>query len=305
MSIAPAPTCPIPLVCPACKGHLVQTPDRFACAACGAAFGYQQGFPDLVVGERFEDASDDELLRYEEQSNADLTRNYWIPLFQKLWQGQAAPRVLSCGCGTGMDVDLLTEAGFDVVGIDCGNRANIWPRRALQERLLLANGKNLPFEDRVFDGAFCGCVFPHVGVEGDTNRVAPDYAESRLALAREMSRVVKPGGKIVVASPNRLFPFDIFHGRQPGSYKPRWNWPGSPFLLSFADYRDMFKAAGCADAEALPVTDYWGFVRSRNSLKGMVLGLPVRFVFWLVSQPAARWLRASPINPWLVVLITK
>ena len=297
--------CPIPLVCPSCKGPLESDPDRWRCAACGAVYGYAGGFPDLIVGERFEDASDETLLRYEEHSNAHLAENYWIPLFRRLWPGLDRPRILSCGCGTGMDVDLLAGAGFDIVGIDCGNRTQVWPRRAHPERLLLANGKNLPFRDQTFDGAFCGCVFPHVGVLGDSNRVGPHFKAERLSLAREMARVLKPGGKIVVASPNRWFPFDIFHGRRPGSYKPRWNWPGNPFLLSLADYRDLFRQAGCGAAETLPINRYWGFVRSQNSLKGLLLGLPVRFVFWLVSLNALRCLRASPINPWLIVLITK
>ena len=37
----------------------------------------------------------------------------------------------------------------------------------------------------------------------------------------------------------------------------------------------------------------------------MLAGTPVRFVFWLVSRPAFAFLRDSPINPWLVVLMQK
>ena len=80
----------------------------------------------------------------------------------------------------------------------------------------------------------------------------------------------------MVSSPNRLFLFDIFHGRSPGSYQPRPNWPRDPFLLSVADYRKLFREAGCSTAQAQPVEGYWGFIRSKHSLKGILLGLPVR-----------------------------
>ena len=296
---------PVLLACPACRGPLGSRAAGLACSDCGREFGWHDGFLDLIVGARFDDASDEALLNYEEQSNRDLTLNYWLPLFRRLRDGSEPWRLLSVGCGTGIDVDLLNEAGFQCIGIDCGNRASVWPRRQAQDRLLMANGMHLPFPDGSFDAVFCGCVFPHVGVLGDTAKVAHDCQAQRAQLAREMGRVLRPGGRIVAASPNRWFPFDIFHGRAPGSYKARFNPPSDRFLLSRADYDRLFRAAGCGRATALPVEGYWGFIRSRHSLRGFVLGLPVRFVLWLVSQRPFAFLRPSPISPWLVVTSRK
>jgi SAM-dependent methyltransferase len=297
---------PVELACPACRAPVLPGASGVACDACGRSFGRTGGFLDLIVGERFDDPSDDVLLAYEEQSNRDLTLNYWIPLFRRLWpSGPRPPRVLSVGCGTGVDVELLHQAGFESVGIDCGNRVQVWPRRGAPERLLMANGKHLPFPDASFDAVFCGCVFPHVGVVGDTAITAPDCGEQRAKLAAEMGRVLRPGGRVVVASPNRWFPFDIFHGRAPGSYKVRFNPPTQRFLLSLGDYDRLFRASGCGPATALPVEGYWGFIRSRHSLRGYVLGLPVRFAFWLVSRPAFAFLRPTPLAPWLVVMAQK
>lgn len=297
---------PFTLVCPLCRGALEFTPLRIACRRCAGEFAYQEGIPDLVVGGRFEDADDPDRMAYEDVSNADTTRNYLVPTFRGLLRELAhRPRLLSVGCGVGIDVDILTQAGFDVVGIDCGNRCQAWARREQRHRLYLANGKHLPFEDATFDLVYCGCVFPHVGVVGDSRKVRPDYAEERLAIAREMTRVVRPGGHILVSSPNRLFPLDIFHGRSAEQPYPLLNLPTNPFLLSAGDYQRLFREAGCDRARCLPVNGYWGFVRMKKRRTGRVLAVPVEAVFRLVSWRALRFLARSPINPWLVVLMEK
>ena len=272
-------------------------------------------FPDLVVGGRFEDEENESLLAYEELCNEDTTRNYWIPTFRQLIRDrvndlstgkkEASPAILSLGCGTGVDVDLLTKEGYSAYGIDCGNRSSVWHRRTETKRLIMANGMNLPFEDNTFDVAFCGCVFPHVGVLGDSRRVSRNYFDDRLKLAREMTRVVRPGGRVVVSSPNRWFPLDLFHGRAEGSYRPTLNWPTSPFLLSHRDYVNLFLEAGCQSASLLPNQNYWGFIRAKNSLKGKVFSLPVKFLFWLASQDSLRFLRGSFLNPWIIVALQK
>lgn len=276
------------------------------CTQCGKQFEVRGGFPDLIVGDRFEDEYNEALVKYEEECNIDTTLNYWIPLFHTLAPpSNPSSKILSVGCGTGVDVDLLSDQGYKAVGIDCGNRMNSWPWRHQLDRLMMANGMQLPFEDGSFDIAFCGCVFPHVGVVGDSFQTSPRFREDRLQLAKEMSRVVKPGGKIVVSNPNRYFPFDIFHGRETGSLKVRPYSPFDPFLLSVSDYRWLFQQAGCTTATALPNEGYWGFIRSKNSWKGWAMGMPVRFLFWLASRKPMAFMRGSFLNPWLVVLIEK
>ena len=280
-------------------------PGEIRCCQCDARFGYTNGIPDLIVGARFDDAEDDARCACEEESTAYTVTNYWIPQLRRLTEGQGRPRVLAVGCGAGVEVDLLNRAGFDCFGIDCGQRTQAWPRRESQDALFLANGMNLPFKDESFDVAFCGCVFPHVGVQGDTFKVTTVYDADRRRLAREMVRVVKPRGHIIVTSPNRLFPLDLFHGRASGNYKVRPYWPGDRFLLSFGDYARLFSAAGCRDVRTLPIGGYWGFLQSRKNLKGFVLGLPVRALFWLADRRSIPFVRSSPLAPWIAVLATR
>ena len=288
-------------VCPQCLGALAFTASAIQCEGCGAAFDYRDGFPDLVIGGRFDDDLGDAQTRYEEESNDWLAQKYLIPTLIRLLAGVKRPRVLSLGCGTGVDIDRLAARGFDVVGIDCGNRSSVWPRRDHRDRFCLANGKHLPFETASFDAVYCGCVFPHVGVEGDSTRLRPDYEEERRAIARQIGRVLKPGGSVMVSSPNRLFPLDIFHGRSPEQPYPRLNAPWSRFLLSAGDYRRLLGTVGFVRPRLQPVTGYWGFVRMKQHLKGRILALPVEAVFRAVSSPPLRGLRGSPISPWIVM----
>lgn len=296
----------IRLVCPVCRSPLSMLPDKVICVGCSHTFEYDRGFVDLIVGGRFEDEPNAERCAYEERSNAHTTEHYLMPTFAKLFPPGGKPkRLLSLGCGTGIDVDMLNAAGFEVQGIDCGNRCDVWPHREFRSRLHLANGKHLPFEDETFDAAYCGCVFPHVGTQGESHAVLPEYREERLAIAREMSRVLKPDGYILVSSPNRLCPVDIFHGRSKEHPLPRLNLPSDPFLLSAEDYRKLFGEAGCQLFRLLPVRGYWGFINMKTHWKGRILAAPVETIFRVVSNDALSFLRPMPVSPWLVMLMRK
>ena len=300
---------PVDIVCPCCHrqnfskiGTASNEIVHITCMHCGELFSIENKFANLVVGERFNDESDEDCLCYEEASNQYTTDNFWIPLFKKSQKEQGRKlKILAVGCGIGREVDMLCDAGFDCVGIDNGNRAKIWPNRKYSNRFLMANGMHMPFSDKSFDVVFCGCVFPHVGVNGDSVNVTDDYFDDRKKLAAEMCRVVKADGEIVVASPNRKFPFDLFHGREQGSYVPRYNRPDERFLLNKNDYKALFFEAGCKRCELLPIKGYWGFVRSKYSFKGLLLSLPVRIIINLVSSPYLKSLRGSFISPWLTL----
>ena len=61
------------------------------------------------------------------------------PTFQNLFGSKVkSPKVLSLGCGTGADIDILCNEGFNGVGIDCGNRTWAWPRREHKDRFFVS-----------------------------------------------------------------------------------------------------------------------------------------------------------------------
>src|SRR6266540_345644 len=134
------------------------------------------------------------------------TRDSWWNLDQLrlalgrfgLTNGGAALDVLDVGCGVGHWGRLLADAldrPLRLVGID---REPEWIGEAFARarelrghwRYQIGDASHLPFADASFDLVTCQTVMIHL-------------AEPRAALA-EWTRVLRPGGRLVVAEPNNL-----------------------------------------------------------------------------------------------------
>jgi ubiquinone/menaquinone biosynthesis C-methylase UbiE len=103
---------------------------------------------------------------------------------------------LDFGCAEGGYANALLELGAATVsGVD------VLPDRIERARktypdiiFSVALDKNLAFPDSSFDGVFMNEVFEHVADEEHT--------------LEELHRVLRPGGHLIVISPNRGFPFE-------------------------------------------------------------------------------------------------
>lgn len=103
-------------------------------------------------------------------------------------------RILDAGCGTGYAATRLVEAGFEVVGMDISLKFldGAPGRPAGRPRYVVGDAIELPFRDGEFDAVASFDVVEHI----------PD-AERAL---REMGRVIRPGGRVVVICPNYWSP---------------------------------------------------------------------------------------------------
>lgn len=124
---------------------------------------------------------------------------------------RAGARALDVGCGVGQVVARLQEAGFESHGVDV-SQPNIERARKVSQRCQLYDGRTLPFPDGHFASAGALNVLEHV-----------DEPE---AFIRELVRVVAPGGKIVISSPNffRVFGFRDYHPKMRGVGHKLANW---------------------------------------------------------------------------------
>jgi SAM-dependent methyltransferase len=101
----------------------------------------------------------------------------------------AGARYLEVGTGTGADaLAFASRYSVEVVGVDLAHTMIDEARRRGLREAHVADAGSLPFDDAGFDGCWADRTFQHL-------------AEPETAL-REMLRVTKPGGRLVVADPD-------------------------------------------------------------------------------------------------------
>lgn len=159
------------------------------------------------------------------------------------WAPLAGRRVLDVGCGIGMYTAAFLRETPHVFGVE------IEHERALEAQeqkraagVVQSSGERLPFPDAAFDIVFSHEVLEHV-------------ADDRTCAA-EMVRVTRrpepaegrPGGRIVIFVPNRLYPFEThgiyWRGRYRFGNAPLVNWLPPPLRDRLAPHVRAYTAGG-------------------------------------------------------------
>lgn len=161
---------------------------------------------------------------------------------------QPVARILEEGCGVGMYVRALLPyadqvCGFDVEPEYLREAVEMLPDSPLQ----LAASENLPYPDDAFN-----LILSHEVIE---------HVHDDRATAREMVRTLKPGGRIVIFAPNRLYPFET-HGHY---WRGVYHFGNTPLI----NYLPM----SLRNLLAPHVRVY-----SAEALRSLFIGLPVRVV---------------------------
>ena len=151
--------------------------------------------------------------------------------------------MLDVGCGVGMYTAAFLRETHHVFGVE------IERERALEAReratgVVEAIGERLPFPDVAFDVVFSHEVLEHV-------------ADDRACVA-EMVRVTRPGGRIVIFVPNRLYLFEthgiFWRGRYHFGNVPLVNWLPTPLRNYLAPHVRAYTAGSlCRLFDGLPV----------------------------------------------------
>jgi ubiquinone/menaquinone biosynthesis C-methylase UbiE len=150
-------------------------------------------------------------------------------------------RILDMGCGHGRVAELVIEKvpGLELVGVDMTRHLldNFAVKPGTNDSkitLICGDITNLPLGDSEFDAVISSRVF--------------QYLSDPMAGVREAVRVLKPGGSLVIAIPNKLNVIKFL------TYKPKLY---SPFQV-----RDWFTACGlqnvhCSSMCFFPSTVNW------------------------------------------------
>jgi SAM-dependent methyltransferase len=100
------------------------------------------------------------------------------------------PRILDVGCGTGANLLMLSQYG-DAEGVDVSEDALAFCRERGLEKVKLGAAEKLPYDDGTFDLVTALDVIEHL--------------DNDLAGLREMRRVLRPGGRVLLFVPTFMF----------------------------------------------------------------------------------------------------
>ncbi len=121
----------------------------------------------------------------------DATRTRpWPETLEFLEKGGKGKKLLDIGCGTGRNAEYALKKGWKVMAVDYSAGQLEVARRRVGDgvEFVLADARNLPFDDKSFDAFISIAVIHHF----------PDRSD-RLKALQEARRVLKKGGEGLVS----------------------------------------------------------------------------------------------------------
>jgi SAM-dependent methyltransferase len=128
-------------------------------------------------------------------------------------------RVLECGCGPGGLLGAIAATGCRTTGVDLNPRLlGLARARVAASTWAQADVESLPFRDGAFDVVLCVGVLSYL--RDDAGAIA------------ELARVVRPGGAVVIALPNKLLLGKLFDPFYWLVWLPSRAWRGARSALA-------------------------------------------------------------------------
>jgi 2-polyprenyl-3-methyl-5-hydroxy-6-metoxy-1,4-benzoquinol methylase len=152
-------------------------------------------------------------------------------------------KFLEVGCGLGYFSNKAYKLGANVTGIDIGPKlVSINKKLTPRGKFFVSSASKLPFKDQTFDVVLSTEVIEHV--------------ENQKTALREMSRVLKSGGILVITTPNRVFKplFDFLSWVRIRPYHGNEKW-----IFSW-DLEKMMNVNGLATTKSR----YFNFIAPNN-----------------------------------------
>ena len=193
-------------------------------------------------------------------------------------EGRQRPgKVLDIGCGRGLLLSKLRERGWEPQGTELSEEAAVYARERLGLPVSTCALQDCGFADGEFDLVILWHVLEHL--------------HAPRAILQEVSRILKPGGVLLVAVPNF------------GSWEARWSGPGwfhldVPRHLTHFTPQTLHDALDKAGLKLLSTNffsteyDYFSFVQSAQNK----LGFRHNYLYNLLRTRSAKVINAQGVT---------
>ncbi len=233
------------LECPRCRTSLSQDPDRLTCAGCGASYPIATDvpvlLPEALSGQQLSQTGyfDAEFRTYEAYRAANWRLSFNSRIFAALRLYEDGGPYLDVGVGgSGVTVIEAARSGVEATGCDLSVEGVVQARRFAEREgvagrttFVACAAEALPFADGAFRCASAVAVLEHL----DDDALG----------ARELARVVRPGGLVWVTVPNTyrniplaLWPVYYVHDRRLG-HKRHYGAARLHALMTSAGFRTV------------------------------------------------------------------
>lgn len=200
------------MTCPVCKGESFSLWAKTGpysietCVACGLGITSPLPSSSAIIG------TNEEVYSVENRIKAYLSRvDYFNKRYRRYLSNirrfQEGGKLLDIGCNIGLFLTVAREEGFSVVGVELNRACAEYARNTFKIEVFSDVVEKVGFPSHGFDVVTLFDVLEHV----------PDI-ETFLA---EVRRILKPGGLLVVQSPN-------LHSLMASLTKGEWVWLSPP-----------------------------------------------------------------------------
>jgi SAM-dependent methyltransferase len=288
---------PSHLCCPTCRRDLTAAVDQVCCEA-GHTFPIVNGTVDFFGSESVDQGRGlDQHAAQEANGMRKRVDNFVLPWLNEF----GAESLLDDGCGIGHVVEHLSQRGVDAYGVDPGSRKQSWVSLEVKSRLFRADGTKLPFKDNSFDAVLSAGVIEHVG-EPRPRRQQHPYQR---AYVHELIRVLRPGGRALIAAPNGAFPIDFWHPMtRPFELPLRPHLPYEAWMPNGREVAGWVRSAPAkVEIKFLPPTGFLAFDNVARHWYGRAFKPLMLLLFRLIDRFPK--LANSIISPWLIVEVRR
>jgi ubiquinone/menaquinone biosynthesis C-methylase UbiE len=182
---------------------------------------------------------------------------YLLELVRAAPGAETGPALLDVGCGVGNFHPLLADGVGRIVGIDVSPECIAVAReRQPAVEYAVYDGTHVPYPNAAFDAVYASNVMHHVPVA------------QRPALVREMRRVLKPGGVIVIFEHNPFNPLTRY-------VVGRCEFDKDAVLLRRQESETLLREAGFSAVASRFILTLPAVNRTLRKLDRLFAGLPL------------------------------